>query len=195
MGRTAQPGCILRFIVFLSCSIAPLVAEAAATAQGVALSASAGCSNANLDLTLTTSGATTELGQWTKTGDNSVSVFKTPTTALASFGPGTFQGYKITISPQQPANTPIGAYAYVGDDPPAPSNTAEFFVYYNCSTRDVLYSCYGSYGTCPQTAQQAADLIAPRVPTLSGWALMLTALLLAGAGARTLRSGARSRAR
>jgi len=120
MGRTAQPGCILRFIVFLSCAIAPLVAEAAATAQGVALSASAGCSNANLDLTLTTSGATTELGQWTKTGDNSVSVFKTPTTALASFGPGTFQGYKITISPQQPANTLIGAYAYVGDDPPAP---------------------------------------------------------------------------
>jgi len=195
MGRTAQPGCILRFIVFLSCAIAPLVAEAAATAQGVALSASAGCSNANLDLTLTTSGATTELGQWTKTGDNSVSVFKTPTTALASFGPGTFQGYKITISPQQPANTLIGAYAYVGDDPPAPSNTAEFFVYYNCSTREVLFSCYGPYGTCPQTAQQAADLIAPRVPTLSGWALMLTALLLAGAGARTLRNGARSRAR
>jgi hypothetical protein len=89
----------------------------------------------------------------------------------------------------------IGAYAYVGDDPPAPANTAEFFVYYNCSTRQVLLSCFGAYGTCPRTAQQAADLLAPRVPTLSTWALMLTALLLAGAAARTLRAGAGSRAR
>jgi hypothetical protein len=195
MGPTAQPERILRFLVFLCWVAAPLVAEAAATAQGVALSTSAGCGNANLDLTLTTSGATTELGQWTKTGDNSVSVFKTPTTALASFGPGTFQGYKITISPQQPPNTLIGAYAYVGDDPPAPSNTAEFFVYYNCATREVLYSCYGPYGRCPQTAQQAADLTVPRVPTLSAWALVLTALLVAGGGALTLRNGARSSAR
>jgi hypothetical protein len=195
MGRSAQSACILRFLLFLVCAVAPLVAEAAATAQGVALSAGAGCGNANLDLTLTTSGATTELGQWTKAGDDSVSVFKTSTTALASFGPGTFLGYKITISPQQPANTLIGAYAYVGDDPPAPANTAEFFVYYNCSTRQVLLSCFGAYGTCPRTAQQAADLLAPRVPTLSTWALMLTALLLAGAAARTLRAGAGSRAR
>ena len=109
MGRSAQSACILRFLVFLPGAVAPPVAEAAATAQGVALSAGAGCGNASLDLTLTTSGATTELGQWTKTRDDSVSIFKTPTTALASFGPGTFLGYKITISPQQPAPPVPGA--------------------------------------------------------------------------------------
>jgi len=189
MGRTAQSGCIIRFLVFLFCAMAPLVANAAATAQGVALSASADCRNANLNLTLTTIGATTEFGQWTKTGDDSVSVFKNPTTALATFS-GTFLNYKIAISPQQPDDTLIGAYAYVGDDPPASSNTAEFFVLYNCSTLKVLFACYGAYGTCPRTAQQAADLLAPKVPALSDWALMLTALLVAGAGALSLRRGA-----
>ena len=61
--------------------------------------------------------------------------------------------------PSQPADTLIGSYAYVGETPPDATNTAEFFVFYNCSTREIIQSCFGPYGSCPQTAQQAAQSV------------------------------------
>jgi len=189
MGQTALSRWILGFFGFALCAWAPLHAQAAATAQGVALNSSAGCSNANLDLSLTTIGASTEFGESTNSGPDPLGTFRSPTTVLATFT-GTYSGYAIGISPQQPADTLIGAYAYIGETPPAPGNTAEFFIYYNCTTRRVLLACSGAYGTCPQTAKQAAALLAgPRVPALSDWALALTALLVAGAGALALRRG------
>jgi len=187
MGRTALSGWILGFFVFALCALAPLHARGAATAQGVALNSSAGCSNANLDLTLTTSGASTEFGESTNSGPDPLGTFRSPTSVLATFT-GTYSGYAIGISPQQPADTLIGAYAYVGETPPAPGNTAEFFVYYNCTTRRVLLACFGAYGTCPQTAKQAAALLAgPQVPALADWALALAGALVAGAGMLALR--------
>jgi len=189
MGQTALSRWVLGFFGFALCAWAPLHAQAAATAQGVALNSSAGCSNANLDLSLTTIGASTEFGESTNSGPDPLGTFRSPTTVLATFT-GTYSGYAIGISPQQPADTLIGAYAYIGETPPAPGNTAEFFIYYNCTTRRVLLACSGAYGTCPQTAKQAAALLAgPRVPALSDWALALTALLVAGAGALALRRG------
>ena len=70
--------------------------------------------------------------------------------------------------------------------PPDASNTAEFFVFYNCTTRQVLLSCFGPYGTCPQTAQQALAALSPKVPALSTLGLLVTIVLVAGAGGRAL---------
>jgi hypothetical protein len=187
MGRSAQPKRILRVFLVALCVLLPLDARATATAQGVALNASAGCTNASLDLTLTTAGASREYGQSTLTSGAILNQFENPTTALATFT-GTYTGFAIGVSPQQPANTLIGAYAYVGDTPPTSSSTTEFFVYYNCTTRQVLLACYGAYGTCPQTAKQAAAALATQVPALADWALVLSAVLVAALGAAALRT-------
>ena len=184
MGLDARSERIIRFFVLALLVWAPLDAGAAASAQGVALNAGAGCGNAFLDLTLTTSGAVREFGQSTLTDGAVLNQFENPTTALATFS-GTFSGYAIGVSPQQPANTLIGAYAYVGETPPASASTAEFFVYYNCSTRQVLLSCYGPYGKCPQTALQAQAALA--IPTLDRTGLALAMLLLALAAWFTLK--------
>jgi hypothetical protein len=96
----------------------------------------------------------------------------------------TISPFHIGFNSAQPSGTLVGSYAYVGETPP---NAAEFFVYYNCTTRRVLLACFGVYGTCPQTAQQAAAILAPRVPTLGAWALLFTALLVGAAGTIALR--------
>jgi hypothetical protein len=188
MGRYAQSAWIIRVFALLLCAAAPLHVQAAATAQGVALNAAADCSRGDLDITLTTAGANRESWQATNLAGATI-VQGEGATGLSNFS-GTFTGFLIGPTGfvvGQPANTLIGTYAYVGETPPDPSNTAEFFVYYNCSTRAVIYSCFGPYGSCPNTAQSAAILGAPRVPTLGTLGLVLTVLLLAGAGASALR--------
>jgi hypothetical protein len=163
----------------------PALARAAATAQGVALNANASCANADLDITLTTVGALREFGLATNRAGQTLNTFEQATPALGTFS-GTFTGY--TISPLVPAQLPgtlIGSYAYVGTTPPGATTTAEFFVYYNCSTRQVLLSCYGAYGTCPQTAAQAHASLS--IPTLGSHGLALAALLLAATGLLALR--------
>lgn len=129
---------------------------AAATAQGVALSAWADCSsNADLDITLTTSGATREYGLVTNDSGQTLGEFE-QATGLSNFS-GTFVGYGMPISAPQPVGTLIGSYAYVGETPPSAADTAEFFVLYECtgSGVKVLSTCYGPYGQCPQTAKAA----------------------------------------
>jgi hypothetical protein len=74
----------------------------------------------------------------------------------------------------------------VGDTPPDAANSAEFFIFYECTSRQVLLSCFGPYGTCPQTAQQALAALAPKVPAQGPVALVLMALLVAAAGGRAL---------
>ena len=188
MGRYAQSAWIIRIFAFALGVVAPLHAHAAATARGVALNPSASCSRGDLDLALSTAGANRE--SWQATNLSGATLVQGEAgTSLSSFT-GTFTGFLIGPTGfvvGQPANTLIGSYAYVGETPPDASNTAEFFVYYNCTTRTVLYSCFGAYGSCPQTAQSAAIVGAPRVPTLGAWGLALTVLLLAGAGALALR--------
>lgn len=133
---------------------------AAATAEGLALNASAGCNNADLDITLTTVNAHRELGLATLEDGTILQSFES-TTTLGNFS-GTFIGYGISF-PLQSDNTVIGSYAYVGETPPSPSDTAEFFMLYECTTREVIVSCYGSYGTCPQAT---ADVLQPAALTL-----------------------------
>jgi hypothetical protein len=162
----------------------PAFAHAAATAQGVALNVNASCSNADLDLTLTTVGALRESGLATNLAGATLYSFEQATT-LGTFS-GTFTGYTISpLAPAQPAGTLIGSYAYVGTTPPSAATTAEFFVYYNCSTRQVLLSCFGPYGTCPQTALRAQSAIP--IPALDNTGLALAMLLLAVSGVFVLR--------
>jgi hypothetical protein len=154
----------------------PMLAQAAATAQGVALNINAGCSAADLDLTLTTVGAVREFGLATDLTGATLNTFEQATPFLGTFS-GTFTGYAIhPLTPPPFPSTLIGAYAYVGTTPPSAATTAEFFVYYNCSTRQVLLSCYGPYGSCPQTALAAQSAIP--IPALDKWALLLAMLLL-----------------
>jgi hypothetical protein len=179
----------LRFIVCRLTSwallgfIAGVPAFVHAQALGVGLNSNADCATADLDLTLTTEGATRESGLATNLAGATLNTFEKATT-LGNFS-GTFTGYVIgPLSPPQPPETLIGSYAYVGTTPPTSATTVEFFIYYNCSTRKVLLSCYGPYGTCPQTAQQAAqrDLAAFAaaypIPTLDKASLALTIMLL-----------------
>lgn len=188
MGRYARSAWIIRLFAFALGVALPLHANAAATAQGVALAAGADCSRGDLDLTLSTAGANRE--SWLATNAAGATLAQGEgATGLGNFS-GTFSPFRIGLTGfqvTQPANTLIGSYAYVGETPPSASNTAEFFVYYNCTTRQVLYSCFGAYGSCPQTAQSAAALTVPTVPALGPLALALTTLILGAAGGFALR--------
>lgn len=186
MGRTARSAWIIRLFALALGAAIPWHAQAAASAQGVALDANADCSRGDLDLTLASAGANREAWLATNAGGATL-VQGEAATSLGNFS-GTFSGFRIGPAGflvAQPANTLIGSYAYVGETPPSAANTAEFFVYYNCTTRQVLYSCSGAYGSCPQTAQaaQAAAVFATSsVPASGPLALTLTALLVAAAG-------------
>ena len=185
MGRAARSAWIIRLFAIALGAAAPWVAHAAATAQGVALNASAGCSRGDLDITLTTVVANRE--SWRATNLAGTTLVQAEVATSLSTFTGTFTGFQILFLAGQPANTLIGSYAYVGETPPAAANTGEFFVYYNCTTRQVLLACFGAYGTCPQTAQQAAALLASGIPALGAWTLPITVLVIAGAGALALR--------
>jgi hypothetical protein len=166
-------------------ALVPGAARATATAQGVALNAGASCTSGDLDLTLTTVGAQRELGRATNVAGQTLASFEQATPFLGTFS-GTFVDYQIgPLAPSQPPNTLIGSYAYVGTTPPTPATTAEFFVLYNCSTRQVILSCFGPYGTCPQTAAQAKAEIP--IPALGTQGLALAALLLGASGLLALR--------
>ena len=183
MGRSARSAWIIRVFAFALAVAAPWGAHATATAEGVALGAAADCSSGYLDITLATAGATSEFWLATNSAGATLGINGRPTN-LGNFSSGTFNGFQVgPFLSIQPADTLIGSYAWVGESPPGASTTAEFFAYYNCTTRSVLYSCFGPYGTCPQTAQQAAAaLVPPGVPASGPFALTLTALILAAVG-------------
>jgi hypothetical protein len=187
MGRSARSASIIRIFAFALVVATSWRVEAAATAGGVAPDANADCSRGDLDITLTTAGANRE--SWLATNAAGATLVQGEgATSLGNYS-GTFNGFRIGPTGflvVQPPDTLIGSYAYVGETPASPSNTAEFFVYYNCTTRQVLYSCSGAYGTCPQTAQAAALLIPSSIPTSGPVALTLTALLVAAAGGLAL---------
>jgi hypothetical protein len=184
MGRRARSAWIIPIFAAVLAVAAPDRALASATAQSVTLDASAGCSNGRIDITLTTVGALRESWRATNLAGTTLTQGEGPT----GFGTGSFSGFFPQVfSPSQPAGTLIGSYAYVGTTPPDPLSTAEFFVFYDCTSLQVIQSCYGPYGTCPQTAQEAAAALAPRIPTLGAVTLTLLAALVAAAGGLALR--------
>ena len=183
MGRLAQSVWISCAFAVLAAAFQPGAASASAVAQGVALNAGAGCSNGNLDITLTTVGAQREAWRATDLSGSTLSQGDVPSIGLANFS-GTFVNFQIVFSPVQPAaGSQVASHALVGaTTPPSAADTAEFFVFYQCSTREILLSCYGPYGTCPQTAQQAVALLAPTIPAQSPITVALMALLVAAGG-------------
>lgn len=107
---------------------------------------------------------------------------------------GSFSGnWRQDIGIPQPANSLIGSYGGAGDNPPTAANTAEFFILYNCTTRQVIYRCSGNLGSCPTTAQQGLGRTTESIPSQSPATLAAMLLLLAGTGAWLLRRRAVAR--
>jgi hypothetical protein len=141
-------------------------------------------SNANVTWSFTyTSPPTTEFFSIT-TPTGPIGGFQLPSTVGST---GSFTGvFNAPIAIPQPPNTLIGTYGSVGDLPPT-VNTAEFFVLYNCTTRQVLYQCQGNAGKCPRAASVALGLISPAIPVDTPALVLATIVVLGGVGAWRLR--------
>jgi|APFre7841882724_1041349.scaffolds.fasta_scaffold35001_2 hypothetical protein len=101
---------------------------------------------------------------------------------------GTFnRTWQQPITLPQPPDTLIGSYGSAGDNPPTSAGTSEFFVLYNCTTKQVLYSCTGSYGSCPTSALEGIAKIAESIPATSPAPLAALLLALFATGALALR--------
>jgi hypothetical protein len=177
-------------VLFTTVALVAGVAVAQPVALSVAPNTSLNCNGVgNLDLAWQNMGATHfEAGDVTLVSGTDLGGFSD--TSPRS-GNNNFSGsYGIPYSPSQPAGTILGVYAEVGQRPPLASNTLQFFVLTNCSTHQVLFSCFGPYGTCPRTAQQVQSLA---VPTTSRETMVALALLLAVAGAFLIRRRERAR--
>lgn len=117
-----------------------------------------------------------------------------PSPLAASPAPGSFSGtWRQDILVPQPPNTLIGTYGGAGDTPPTAAQTVEFFILYNCTTRQVLYSCSGNLGACPRTAAQGLARITQPIPAQSPATLAALLLVLAASGAWLLRRRAVAR--
>lgn len=164
--------------------------SAAALAQSVAapptLAPAADCeTTANVTWSFTyTVNPTREFGRITNLAGTSIGSYDL-TSTLAG---GSFNGTWLQpITIVQPANTVIGSYGGAGDSALSAANTVEFFVLYNCTTRQVLYACSGSVGSCPTTAAQGLARISAPIPVRSPLALLMLLLTLMLSAAFMLR--------
>ncbi len=109
---------------------------------------------------------------------------------------GSFSGtWTQPITLPQPPNALIGSYGGAGDTALTVPNTAEFFVLYNCTTRQVLFRCSGNLGSCPTTAAQGLARISEPIPVTSPATLAALLVALIGSGAFLLRRRAQARLR
>lgn len=160
MFSVSRRSLVLLIVLVIALVLAASPVWAAATATSVALTAGADCDNASLDIGLTSSNAHREYGM-SSTANGMIYDFEQSTT-LNDFN-GVYIGYGISTF-GKPDGTVIGSYAYIGETPPSPADTAEWFVVYECDTggnNTVLYTCYGAYGTCPQTVSEYIDVTTP----------------------------------
>lgn len=162
--RTARRSIAVAVLALIAAVVPGTRAAAAGTivAEGVALASSASCTYGDVDLTYTATGVT----------DASLSFTAADGSVLASYAGAPFRadfsGTENVLSDADappPAGTVLGVYVWIGSAPPAAATTAEFFVLYRCDTdgndkggsNEVLSTCLGPYGTCPQTAQEALE--------------------------------------
>ena len=134
----------------------PAHAASQATATSVSLSAGDDCNRADLDLGLQSGNVDREYGLSTNAAGATLDQFENDGSTLDNLD-GVFNGYGIGITPDQPDGTIIGTYAYLGSTPPLAATTAEWFVLYRCGfggENQVMFTCFGDYGTCPRTATQ-----------------------------------------
>jgi hypothetical protein len=187
MGRHARCAWIIRVFAIVLATTSPALAVAAVTADGVVFGGGDGCSNGRIDVALTNSGAQRESWRATNLGGTALIAGEGPN----GFSSGTTSGFfPQPFVSSQPVGTLIASYAYVGETPPDATSTAEFLVFYRCAlpVAEVLLTCFGPYGTCPQTAQEAMARmdVAPKIPTLGPLTLVLMAMLVAGVGGLVL---------
>ena len=127
---------------------------------------------------------TREFGRVTNLNGTTIGSYDLPSTLTG----GSFNGTWLQpITLLQPPDTIIGSYGGAGDTALTPNNTVEFFVLYNCTTRQVLHSCTGRLGTCPTTAVQGLARISAAIPVVSPFALLMLLLLVMLSGAILLR--------
>ena len=127
---------------------------------------------------------TREFGRITNVAGTTIGSFDQASTVSG----GSFNGtWTQPITLPQPPNTLIGSYGGAGDATLTQANTAEFFLLYNCTTRQVLFRCNGNLGTCPTTAQQALARLSEPIPAASPAVLAALLLTLLGTGAALLR--------
>jgi hypothetical protein len=159
---------------------------AAQSAPSVQLAPTADCQTfANVQWSFTyTTNPVREFGRITNDSGVTIGSYEKSSTLTGGAFNGTWL-QPITL-PQTP-NTLIGSYGGAGDNPPSAAGTSEFFVLYNCTTRRVLYSCAGAYGTCPTTALAGIAKIAESIPATSPAALAALLLALFATGAAVLR--------
>jgi hypothetical protein len=159
---------------------------AAQTAPSVQLAPTADCQTfANVQWSFTyTANPVREFGRITNDSGVTIGSYEKSSTLSG----GSFNGIwlqPITL-PQTP-NTLIGSYGGAGDNPPTAAGTQEFFVLYNCTTRRVLFTCAGAYGTCPTTALAGIARIAESIPATSPASLVALLLALFATGAVAMR--------
>jgi len=186
MGRHAQGAWIIRVFAIVLATMSPAPSLAAVTADAVGFAGGDGCSNGRIVVTLTNSGAMRESWRATNLAGATLTQGEGPSGFASGTSTGSFPQLFVT---SQPVNTLIASYAYVGETPPDATSTAEFVVFYKCSlpVAEILLTCFGPYGTCPQTAQEAmARLSLPRIPALGPLTLVLMAVLVAGVGGLAL---------
>lgn len=141
---------------FLVSTAAHAASQATATSVGLNDSV-ADCGRADLNIGVAAGAVDREFGRATTKYGLDLGQFDNPSTLSGTTG---IVPYGIPIDGEQPDGTIIGSYAALGTTPPQTATTAEWFVLYECDTagaNTVLYTCFGDYGNCPQTAAQAID--------------------------------------
>ncbi|HVF63924.1 MAG TPA: hypothetical protein VNE58_08020 [Casimicrobiaceae bacterium] len=168
---------------FFTLLASPVLAQS--VAGPVSLAPAADCqSTANVSWSFTyTVNPAREFGRITNATGTTIGSYDQPSTLTG----GSFTGaWTQPITLPQPPNTVIGTYGGAGDAALNPANTAEFFLLYSCTTREVLYRCTGNLGSCPTTTVQALAVMSSAIPVMSPAALGALLLLLMGTGAARL---------
>ncbi len=142
-------------LLLLISAMLPAIVWAASSATGVTLSGFSGCTSpAGLDISMNTDATVTRETGIVTDDTGAVLMSFDQSSGFANFS-GTYTGYNFA-SPawSVPAGTVVGLYASIGSLPYSASNTIEFFVAYRCDTQQIVASCFGAYGSCPQSAAQ-----------------------------------------
>ena len=145
----------------------PAGAAETIVARAVALAPSASCTWGDVDVDYAADGV--ERQQVTFTAEGGTTLHQFEDEAYLPTHEGIEHVLSETTSPP-PAGTAVAVHVLIGTTPPLATTTAEFFVLYRCDTagndqggtNTVLYACYGDYGTCPATADEA--LAGPAAP-------------------------------
>ena len=184
-----------RWLGTLVVALVPGAAAAQSVSGAVGLAAAADCqATANVTWSFTyTVTPTREFGRITNVTGTLIGSYDQPTNTITG---GSFSGtWTQPITLPQPPNTLIGSYGGAGDTGLTVPNTAEFFVLYNCTTRQVIYRCTGNLGSCPTTAAQGLARISEPIPVTSPATLAALLLTLFGTGACLVRRHAPARSR